>query len=567
MSNSHPVSLKINERLFPVNPLENILSKLSIVELCKLYGEEELELIGEIFSQKITPMKIVGLLLQRHGNQILANKSIRLAIWSKLSQDRLGYILDGKRVFGRQLSESEFDRLFNSNWGRRLSITQRTLHELSLDDSYLPPVSVVPVTVEVLNANKSLFPHQRRLKDQLTRFLLKGEKRVLMHMPTGAGKTRTSLEAVIDFWRTAADRRGCIVWLAHSEELCDQAIESFRSLWGDRGDEPIKLVRFWGNHMPDGSDLEGAFVVAGLPKIVSVFSSDVNDAVHFSGQIMKRAQIVVMDEAHKAMAPTYKMVLQNLIGSGQACLVGLTATPGRGTRLSDEDAEDSESRRLVKYFHNNKLGLVHQDMTPIESPIEYLQSEGFLARLERTSIKTNVSLELTRRELEFVQQYLDLPGSVLERLASNASRNALILSQIMNLVESGRQIIVFGLSVRHANFLSDLLRLQGFNARCITGETPMHDRQAWIEKYKRSELNILVNYGVLTTGFDAPNTNAIVICRPTASVVLYSQMIGRAIRGPKVGGNEVATLVDLEDNIAGFPSEALAFNYFDDLWN
>ena len=77
---------------------------------------------------------------------------------------------------------------------------------------------------------------------------------------------------------------------------------------------------------------------------------------------------------------------------------------------------------------------------------------------------------------------------------------------------------------------------------------------------------MLVNYGVLTTGFDAPNTNAVVITRPTTSLVLYSQMIGRGIRGPKMGGTKECIIVDIEDNIINLPSEQTAFNYFNSHW-
>ncbi|VWX37427.1 Superfamily II DNA or RNA helicase [Limnobacter sp. 130] len=546
--------------------LESLLLRLSLPRLCRLYGEQELESISELYSQKITPSNIISLLLERHGSQILANREIRIAVWAGLYADDQGYILDGRVTSGRIISKDEAEHLISSSWGRKYAITQRTLEVLGLDDTYLPPVQSLSPSIEFVNSTMTLFPHQKRLKDTLTRTLLKGEKRVLVHMPTGAGKTRTCLEAVIDYWRTIANRKGCIVWLAHSEELCDQAIDSFRELWAQRGDEPIRLVRFWGAHNPKPGDFDGSFVVVGLPKVVATISSEKADSEALAIDLMSKAELVVMDEAHKAIAPTYKMVLQNLIGSGRACLIGLTATPGRGTRNTDEDAEGSESRQLARYFNNRKLGLVDTNGIPIESPIEYLQDLGFLARLERKAIKTGVQLELTPKEQETVGRFLELPSSVLQKLANSATRNALILSEIIRLIHLGKQIIVFALTVEHANFLSDLLRLQSIKSRCITGQTSTIDRQEWINSYKRSEINVLVNFGVLTTGFDSPNTNAIVIARPTASVVLYSQMIGRAIRGKEVGGNETAILIDLEDNIAGFPSEAQAFNYFNDLW-
>ena len=78
---------------------------------------------------------------------------------------------------------------------------------------------------------------------------------------------------------------------------------------------------------------------------------------------------------------------------------------------------------------------------------------------------------------------------------------------------------------------------------------------------------ILVNYGVLTTGFDAPKASAVVIARPTRSLVLFSQMVGRAIRGPKAGGTEACEVVTVVDpSLPGFGDVAAAFLNWEDVW-
>ena len=79
---------------------------------------------------------------------------------------------------------------------------------------------------------------------------------------------------------------------------------------------------------------------------------------------------------------------------------------------------------------------------------------------------------------------------------------------------------------------------------------------------------VLNNYGVLTTGFDAPKASAVVIARPTRSLVLYSQMIGRVIRGPKAGGTETCEIVTVVDpHLPGFGSVAEAFSNWEDAWS
>ncbi|NYT28022.1 MAG: hypothetical protein H0A76_09100 [Candidatus Thiodubiliella endoseptemdiera] len=78
---------------------------------------------------------------------------------------------------------------------------------------------------------------------------------------------------------------------------------------------------------------------------------------------------------------------------------------------------------------------------------------------------------------------------------------------------------------------------------------------------------VICNYAILTTGFDAPKTSVAVIARPTTSLVLYSQMVGRAIRGVKAGGNKKAKIVTVVDkNLGGFGNIAKAFNNWDDVW-
>jgi superfamily II DNA or RNA helicase len=79
---------------------------------------------------------------------------------------------------------------------------------------------------------------------------------------------------------------------------------------------------------------------------------------------------------------------------------------------------------------------------------------------------------------------------------------------------------------------------------------------------------VICNYGVLTTGFDAPKTSAALIARPTRSLVLYSQMVGRAIRGERAGGNKSAEIVTVVDpELHGFGDVSAAFTNWEDVWD
>lgn len=96
----------------------------------------------------------------------------------------------------------------------------------------------------------------------------------------------------------------------------------------------------------------------------------------------------------------------------------------------------------------------------------------------------------------------------------------------------------------------------------------LQEREEAIRKFKDedSEINILINYEVLTTGFDATNIECVFIARPTQSVVLYSQMLGRGLRGPQMGGKEKCLLIDVKDNLRSY-NENMAFSHFNNYWN
>ena len=115
--------------------------------------------------------------------------------------------------------------------------------------------------------------------------------------------------------------------------------------------------------------------------------------------------------------------------------------------------------------------------------------------------------------------------------------------------------------------LSAMLTLEGIPNSLVLGEMDPMDRKHAIDvfKDKSSGVDIIINYEVLTTGFDSKNIKCVFITRPTKSIVLYSQMLGRGLRGPLMGGNEDCTLIDIDDNLQAFDNET-AFSHFNDYW-
>lgn len=400
-----------------------------------------------------------------------------------------------------------------------------------------------------------LFPHQARAARRTIDKLRSGERRVLLHMPTGAGKTRTAMNIIAEQLREFPDQ--AVVWLAHSEELCEQAASEFEKAWGYLGSHKVNVRRFWGSRSLDPNLIEGDFIVAGLPKMTALVRRDLSAI----GKIGRQSGLVIMDEAHQAIAPTYQLILDALVDPyPETSLLGLSATPGR--TWNDIDRDD----QLARFFARQKVVL---EIEGYANPVEYLIDEGYLAKVTFRSVFHESGFTLGEADREQIEEDFEIPKQVLEQLAEDEVRNLLVLSAIEDLAQRHQRVIVFATTVEHSDLLAYVLRARGLWARSVTGSTPGSERLAILDQFKASsdEPRVVCNFGVLTTGFDAPQTSAAVIARPTTSLVLYSQMVGRAIRGPEAGGNAAAEIVTVVDSaLPGFGDVREAFLNWEDVW-
>lgn len=402
----------------------------------------------------------------------------------------------------------------------------------------------------------TLFAHQRRASLAVRDKLAPRDARVLLHMPTGAGKTRTAMTTIVDLLRGLPDGQ-VIVWLAHSEELCDQAFDEAVKAWTALGSREFTVFRHYGDHrIADFREIKDGFIVAGLQLLYK-------DSLTRQGEILdlsKRVKLIVMDEAHQATAPTYSHLINLLQRRPAAGILGLSATPGRSLKDVGADLE------LAKFFNRQKVRL---DVEGYGNPVDYLTAEGYLAKTEFVQLpfKPKGDVKLSEAEASRLQEGFDLPARIVEGLAADDARNLLIVNTVESEVAAGGKIILFAISVEHASLLASVLRLRGVKAAAVTSNTPTERRRQIIQRYRETdELDVLCNYGVLTTGFDAPKTNVAFIARPTSSVVLYSQMIGRAARGTRAGGNAECRVLTVVDQAPGFRSLAEGFAFWDDIW-
>ena len=416
------------------------------------------------------------------------------------------------------------------------------------------PTDTAP-SAATANTAYGLFDHQRAAAAKVTRVLTAPPRKVVLHMPTGSGKTRTAMHILATHLKNNEPTLVC--WLAQNAELLDQAANEFEQAWYRLGNRPVDLLRFWGHRNPDLMAVRDGVIVAGLGKMYAFDNR--NPAAML--RISDRTSLIVIDEAHQAIAPTYASILTALhTKRPNNALLGLTATPGRTW------SDIAEDQKLSNYFEGQKVTL---EVDGYDDPVTFLVEEGYLAKPVFRTLNSGAGLELSEQDVRDLSNAIDVPDFLLNRLGTDTQRNLKIISEIEELMKRHRRVIVFAPSVGNARLLAAILSLRNLEADVVTGQTPAAQRERIIRRF-RSNANrsmAVINYGVLTTGFDAPATSAAVIARPTRSLVLYSQMVGRATRGPLAGGNTEAEIVTVADpNLPGFGSIADAFRNWEDVW-
>jgi len=203
--------------------------------------------------------------------------------------------------------------------------------------------------------------------------------------------------------------------------------------------------------------------------------------------------------------------------------------------------------------------------TPKDKTVfSYLRSIGVMAHANFQPLISSPKYSLSSNDLKYLEDNFDLPPSFVKKLGEDETRNFEILNELIIKLKTHQKALFFGCSVEHSKFICSMLNYLGINAAHVDGGTNRGARQTILNDFKSGKLQIICNFGILSTGFDAPKTDLVFIARPTQSIVLYSQMIGRGLRGKEVGGTENCTVVTVRDNIIGLPNESNIFSYFDE---
>jgi superfamily II DNA or RNA helicase len=520
-------------RLRKIVEAESVIDKIAL-----LIGEEELR-------TELPPGLLDSEIAERGGEQPDARRIAELAFNSHGEE-----IL---RVHSRDLALAFPGNAPSSFTGDAKAL--KFVTDLGFPDSFAGS-RVPPLEARIQVEGPSEFPALHWYQEQLARALQRlldnpMPQRGMMSIPTGAGKTRVTSEAVIRWIRNRGELPGPVLWIAESDELCEQAVQSWRFVWSKVGAEmPLVISRLWSSNESSPVTGEPHLVVATDAKLESVLGQD-------DYAWLRDAALVIVDEAHRATSRRYSQIFEYLgvnAPTTRRHLIGLTATPYR----NNEDL----TRRLVRQFGTRlDVDVFGGDQN---EAIRQLQDLGVLAHVKHREL-LGAEIRLSSDEISSSQQFGVLPKRAEQRLAEDRDRNLRIIDEIENLPEDW-PILVFATSVAHAKFLAAKLNDRQIRAAAIDSATPVAERRKRIEDFRKGRIQVLTNYGVLAQGFDAPATRAVVVARPTYSPNVYQQMIGRGLRGPKNNGTPTCLILNVRDNVVNFQGE-LAFTQFDYLWN
>lgn len=461
-----------------------------------------------------------------------------------------GLEFDAQRVaiLRKRWSPGEFTQSFIRFFGLPDRFLPSGEQETTSGERLLPATMDLPQ--EFTTAYKPLKDYQSQVYFSCMEALRAPRSRFIVQMPTGSGKTRTAMEIITSVLRDEPEG-AAVVWLAHSQELCDQAYQCFVETWVHVANKPVQTIKLWGDIGSPAISADSTFWVCGLAKVRNWLRHKAEDGKRLSEALT----LLVFDEAHMALAPTYKEAIQNLLGRNSR-LIGLSATPGR--------SDDDQTQALSDLFFQR---IVRITLGEDRSELALLRERGVLAETQSDPLVTNITYEVTDKERRYIEERYDYPPGFLAEIGADDVRNIEILRRILSEARSGKSILFFACSVEHSRFIAAMLMYMSVSSGHIDGDTDKRTRAGLLASFRRGETQIICNYGILSTGFDAPNTDVVFIARPTASVVLYSQMIGRGLRGPAIGGTETCKLIDVKDNIIGFGDQDRVYEFFADYWH
>ncbi|MDZ8106723.1 MAG: DEAD/DEAH box helicase [Nostoc sp. DedQUE12a] len=331
----------------------------------------------------------------------------------------------------------------------------------------------------------SLRDYQQDLVSKTFSAWSSGIRKVLLQLSTGGGKT-IIFAAVAS--KMTAQNEGVLV-VAHREELIIQAAQKLATV----------------TKLQPGIIKAGYQPTDSLVQVASIQTLS-------RRKTYPKAQLVIIDEAHHSSANSYRKLLD---AYPDALILGLTATPRR---------EDGYGLRDI--FDHLICSISTKELIALGHLSDYKLIAGFKYSRHKVPQKR----DFTKKELEEVA--CDYKPSE-------------VLKQWQNFC-AGQKTVIFAVNVKHSQEITQVFCANGITCEHLDGETPSEQRKAILDRFRSGQTQVISNCAILTEGFDCPDSSAAVIARPTSSVTLWLQMIGRVLR--PAPGKDGATILDMTDN-------------------
>ena len=330
-----------------------------------------------------------------------------------------------------------------------------------------------------------LRPYQQRAEEDVRELFRRGKRRPLIVMPCGAGKTVTFCSIV----RQSVNKGKRVLVLSASKEIIDQTSRKL-----DAYDVPHGVMM--GDHWRRFPELP-----VQVGSVQTLMRRDVPEA-----------DLIVIDEAHHARASTYEAILAKL---PKARVIGCTATPWR-----------SDGRGLGELFDSEVVG----------ATTAQLMDQGYLCRYGGYSFEIPDVSRVALKGPDYA------PGAL--ELAVNQAR--IVKGVVTEWVKhaGGVRTICFAAGIAHSRRIVEEFKAAGVAAEHLDGTTPKLEREAILARLAAGTTRVLSNMSVLTEGWDCPSAQCCILARPTKSLVLYLQMVGRVLRPDKASGKDRALIFD-----------------------
>ena len=347
-----------------------------------------------------------------------------------------------------------------------------------------------------------LFDYQEDMKERIEK-ALRLHRSVMAQMPTGTGKTYLLTAAIDSF---VEDNPNTKVWIvAHRKELVSQIEETIKKFYSYSSSKNKSLL-------------------------VSVKAMSIQWLARHYNEIEEEPGMIVIDEAHHALAKTYKEMWERF---PKAKFLGLTATPCRLNGKGFTDLFDVlvQSWNIPEFISKGRLATY--DFVSIKS-------DGVTQRLIDSLQKRGADGDYQNKEMDM--QLNKRPS--IERLYQSFEEYG-----------KDRKGIVYAINISHAKKIMELYQEHGIKAVAKDSKTPAMERQADIEAFKKGDIQVLVNVDIFSEGFDCPDVEFVQLARPTLSLAKYLQMVGRGLRVAK--GKKNCVIIDNVGlyRVFGLPSQ------------